>query len=42
MIDLLSGIARRRMWVGVGTNRVVMTLPDQVIRQNMTYMAVES
>lgn len=44
MIDLLSGIARRKMWVGVRgrqDERVVMTLPDQVIKQNMTYMAVE-
>jgi hypothetical protein len=42
MVDLLSGIARRRMWVSAGgENRMVMTLPDQVIRQNMTYMAVE-
>ena len=44
MIDLLSGIARKRMWVSptrAGDARAVMTLPDQVIRQNMTYMAVE-
>lgn len=44
MIDLLSGIARKRMWVGAGRHsdsRLVMTLPDQVIRHNMTYMAVE-
>ena len=42
MIDLLSGIARRRMWVSAGgENRMVVTLPDQVIRHNMTYMAVE-
>ena len=44
MIDLLSGIARKRMWVAPSRgseHRAVVLLPDQVIRQNMTYMAVE-
>lgn len=44
MIDLLSGIARKRMWVAPSRGsdiKAVVLLPDQVIRQNMTYMAVE-
>lgn len=43
MIDILCAIARRHMWVGAGPNsdRVVQVIPDQVVKQNMTYMAVE-
>ena len=44
MIDLLCRIARTQMWVGTGTGkreRIVLSIPDQVVRQNMTYMAVE-
>lgn len=43
MIELLCSIARRRMWVGTGpqSDKVIAELPDQVIKQNMTYMAVE-
>jgi len=44
MIDLLSGIARKRMWVSQtrGSNvKAIVLLPDQVIRHNMFYMAVE-
>lgn len=43
MVDLLSGIARKHMRVKLkGAEEVaVVILPDQVIRQNMHYMAVE-
>lgn len=44
MIDLLSGIARRRIWVAPSRgseHRAVVLIPDHVVRQNMVYMAVE-
>src|SRR5262245_45492169 len=41
--DVLSEIARRHMWVGLAgdSHRVVQVIPDQVVRDNMLYMAVE-
>lgn len=44
MIDVLIQVARRRMWVAPSRgseHRAVVQLPEEVIRQNATYMAVE-
>lgn len=43
MTALLCQIARRRMWVGVGSreDRLVCTIPEEVVYHNMFYMAVE-
>jgi len=44
IIDLLSGIARKHMWVASSRgsdHRMVIPIPDQTIRYNTTYMAVE-
>lgn len=41
MVDHLCAIARKKMYVGTQTDRVVAAIPDQVVKNNMTYMAVE-
>ena len=44
MIDILCVIARRKLAVrvrGSWDDAVVFTIPDEVIKKNMTYMAVE-
>jgi hypothetical protein len=43
MTALLCRIARKNMWVSAGSkgDRVVLTIPEEVIYHNMFYMAVE-
>lgn len=43
IIALLCQITRRNMWVQVGAreDRLVLTIPDETIYNNMFYMAVE-
>ena len=37
----LLRIARKHMWVGVGNDKIVMQIPEEIIYHNMFYMAVE-
>jgi hypothetical protein len=42
MTTLLTRIAKRHMWVGLGAgDKIVFTIPEETIYHNMFYMAVE-
>lgn len=37
----LLRIARKNMWVGIGNDKIVMTIPESTLYHNMFYMACE-